>query len=1249
MQYLLGFQSINIILFFHLFHIIITGDSTINNIILVGELTFRYLNFMTFSNEDMIFETTSYPRNNKRIFYGLKKNGRYYFKNSNSEETPFNYLIADNKNESKLESINHKLMIDNKEYIISIGRLDSYTEIFNFDINHIISKKTEDLFEGINQYNLRPNLIQIDKKNNTFIFSSLTKKDNDYIGLIYKFDLEANSDAFSFSNIDKINITKSFVEIASCFFVEEINITICFYGCENNSNKGFCILAYDKDLNETAKKFFIPQGFNDYSFFYSIYFRENAGAFAYYQTESGVSHPVIFFQKLNINKDTFIDYLSENNTIVLDQYTFHSYFMLNDIIKINDNKIGFFSTSENKNVLYIIILNFYNGNNRENIKIRYYSIEIYELLNYKVWNDIKAYMFNDFIILGASYCFIETCNDSTESNYSSALMMIGYPNGSDYELNIINYLKSDGNNSIDNLIFDLAENIIIDNNIFGYIYNGTKITNLEKSGYIYLVSSISNNLIHKNMILAKDEKIKIGFQEHFYNISEYKIEYSYIVTEPEYDKFINYSIYAYPEEDCINKAEIFNSQRKQYIGKTIYYKIILDEDLSINCEDPFCALCLERNKSCITYCSQEEIINNECKIGRINDEQIKKIYEYLQSETTGNNTNLKIKTKNVIFHLLSLEENNDQNYIDDEISSIDLGECLNILKKRRNDPLKMLKIDYKSEDLTSTFVQYEVYNSTGGKISLSVCSDVTIKINVPKILDGKTLNIVTNLENSGYNYSSKNDSFYNDICSTYTSEDGKDVLLSDRYEDIYTPINNMYICQSDCQFISYNITAKKAVCHCKVQQEETITSLKDISFNKNNIVDAFVGALKNSNILVLKCYKLLLNFSKLILNYGFIIMSIILLLNLILMIIYCIKGKNKISELIRYFIKNKFEALNISKKNQNNKKNKNNIINIKKWNNKQKINNKKTSNIFGNNIKKEENNKTIKDLISNKEKNIRKKKSTHKKLNKNKIKNRRNSNRTKNNFPPKKKDKNNQIYINNNIYNINLQRSNKPIKTNLPSREILTPSTNLKKKSQKSLTSIKGKSLRSSTNSKRIINACKKNYNFELSKSKFFYSNERMKLEKKTQDLNECITKEKKIILNDLEMNMLDYKKALKIDKRTYFQYYFSLLKKKHLILFAFYPNNDYNLMALKISLFLLAFSLYFTMNCFFFSDKTMHEIYEDNSSFNILIQIPIIIYSSCTTSVINAILRQLSLSENNILSIKNLQLKNQKMFWNAC
>ena len=59
--------------------------------------------------------------------------------------------------------------------------------------------------------------------------------------------------------------------------------------------------------------------------------------------------------------------------------------------------------------------------------------------------------------------------------------------------------------------------------------------------------------------------------------------------------------------------------------------------------------------------------------------------------------------------------------------------------------------------------------------------------------------------------------------------------------------------------------------------------------------------------------------------------------------------------------------------------------------------------------------------------------------------------------------------------------------------------------------------------------------------------------------------------LNTQELNTLSYSLALIYDKRTYWQYYFSLLKKKQLILFSFIPSNDYNLMTLKISLFLLS------------------------------------------------------------------------------
>ena len=122
---------------------------------------------------------------------------------------------------------------------------------------------------------------------------------------------------------------------------------------------------------------------------------------------------------------------------------------------------------------------------------------------------------------------------------------------------------------------------------------------------------------------------------------------------------------------------------------------------------------------------------------------------------------------------------------------------------------------------------------------------------------------------------------------------------------------------------------------------------------------------------------------------------------------------------------------------------------------------------------------------------------------------------------------------------------------------------------------------------------------------------------------------------NDEELNSLDYEIALIHDKRSYFQYYCSLLKKKQIILFTFMLSNDYNLFTLKLSFFLLSSSLFFSINGFFFSDDTMHKVHEDNGDFNLLVQIPQIFYSTIVSSFINVILKWLSLSENDILKIR--------------
>ena len=101
----------------------------------------------------------------------------------------------------------------------------------------------------------------------------------------------------------------------------------------------------------------------------------------------------------------------------------------------------------------------------------------------------------------------------------------------------------------------------------------------------------------------------------------------------------------------------------------------------------------------------------------------------------------------------------------------------------------------------------------------------------------------------------------------------------------------------------------------------------------------------------------------------------------------------------------------------------------------------------------------------------------------------------------------------------------------------------------------------------------------------------------------------------------------------------------KHAIIFTFFTSNDYNSINIKICFFLFSFSLNITINALFFIDSTIHKIYEDEGDFNFFYQLPQIIYSVIISSVINALLSYLSLTQKNILELK--KMKKKKLIWN--
>ena len=149
----------------------------------------------------------------------------------------------------------------------------------------------------------------------------------------------------------------------------------------------------------------------------------------------------------------------------------------------------------------------------------------------------------------------------------------------------------------------------------------------------------------------------------------------------------------------------------------------------------------------IYECSKDDILLNKCKERLICEEQVKDIYKYinntyLKGNYTGNNTlnNTIIQTKNVIFQISSVED--QKNSDNQDVSNIDLGICEERLRSHYKiddaDPLIIIKVDTKSEDLTQTYVQYQIYNPKDlSPLDLSICKDMQININIPVFLDNE--------------------------------------------------------------------------------------------------------------------------------------------------------------------------------------------------------------------------------------------------------------------------------------------------------------------------------------------------------------------------------------------------------------------------------------------------------------------------------------------------------------------------------
>ena len=145
----------------------------------------------------------------------------------------------------------------------------------------------------------------------------------------------------------------------------------------------------------------------------------------------------------------------------------------------------------------------------------------------------------------------------------------------------------------------------------------------------------------------------------------------------------------------------------------------------------------------------------------------------LNNLTKGNFEDLIINFENIKYHITSSLNQNVRVY--DDISTIDLGDCENILKNQFNitqsDTLIIFKIDV-LDNSSIPIILYQVYHPiTKERLNLTNCNNA-IEVSYPVNINEKEL----------FKYDPSND-FYSDICRTYTTEFQTDITKKDRQKE----------------------------------------------------------------------------------------------------------------------------------------------------------------------------------------------------------------------------------------------------------------------------------------------------------------------------------------------------------------------------------------------------------------------------------------------------------------------------------
>ena len=374
--------------------------------------------------------------------------------------------------------------------------------------------------------------------------------------------------------------------IISCFFSDNYIYT-CFY---INNGLSLTILTFDPSRRTSKNTDIYTYNYNPVNnFFKCIHFKNNIGFFAYFDNNN-----MLIFSLYEINSYTGAKIYKSYNNIFAITEPYYNNEMINDLIKLNNNTVCFVCPNSRQKIIYLILFNFYDNDNYMNI--RRFILDLSPHYSITSFIEIRLGLFNNYLAMTSS--FYRESADSANSEDFNSLTLFNHPNSSDTNLDIIQYLYPNNKTIEDEIIIDLDNNLVIENNLFGYIFKGIKIIKYSDE----LSLTVNNNDIKFGNIIDAGEDIRLKFtSKNFYIKGNYTIEFVYVLTEPDYGTQNDYMELINDNYGNSKKDEKNYYQKYEYIGKYSNFSAIISENLTTECEEDLCSLCYaNRIKECIT-------------------------------------------------------------------------------------------------------------------------------------------------------------------------------------------------------------------------------------------------------------------------------------------------------------------------------------------------------------------------------------------------------------------------------------------------------------------------------------------------------------------------------------------------------------------------------------------------------------------------------------------------------------------------